>query len=74
MHKLCHDLMALHCGAAPRFFAHHDLGPSASIAALSDWSRALSRTMRTVDHPFNAGLMLEALVGQAKSVLNSGTP
>lgn len=74
LHKLCHDLMALHCGAAPRFFAPHDLSPSASIAALSDWSRALSRTMRTVDHPFNAGLMLEALVGQAKSVLNSGTP
>ena len=38
---------------------------------LSAWSKALANTMRTMDHPFNAGLMLEALVGQAKSALNS---
>lgn len=71
LHKLCHDLMALHTGAAPRFFAADDLVVAASFVALAEWSKALSRTMRTMDHPFNAGLMLEALVGQAKSVLNS---
>jgi DNA polymerase-3 subunit delta' len=74
LHKLCHDLMALHVGASPRFFAQRDLSAATNLAALSEWSKALSRTMRTMDHPFNAGLMLEALVGQAKSVLNSGTP
>jgi DNA polymerase-3 subunit delta' len=66
--------MALHVGASPRFFAQRDLSAATNLAALSEWSKALSRTMRTMDHPFNAGLMLEALVGQAKSVLNSGTP
>jgi len=71
LHKLCHDLMAKQTGAAPRFFASSDLVAVVPFAALSEWSKALSRTMRTMDHPFNSGLMLEALVGQAKSVLNS---
>ena len=71
LHKLCHDQMALHSGASPRFYNATDLLKSTSFAALCEWSRSLSRTMRTMDHPFNAGLMLEALVGQAKSVLNS---
>ncbi len=70
LHKLCHDLMAVRAGAAPRFFAAVDLTSNAPLAALSEWAKALSRSMRTMDHPFNAGLMLEALVGQAKSVLN----
>ncbi len=71
LHKLCHDMMAQRTGAAPRFFAVADLVPGTPLAALSDWAKVLSRSMRTMDHPFNAGLMLEALVGQAKSVLNS---
>jgi DNA polymerase-3 subunit delta' len=48
------------------------LSAGAGFSALSDWSRALSRAMRTMDHPFNGGLMLESLVGQAQSALNSG--
>ena len=71
LHKLCHDLMASHTGAAPRFFSVADLPGGAQFSALSEWSRALSRSMRTMDHPFNAGLMLESLVGQAQSALNS---
>ena len=47
--------------------------PPASFAALSGWSRELTRMARTVEHPFNAGLMLEALVSQARSALNSRT-
>ncbi len=71
LHKLCHDQMALHSGAGPRFFVAADLLKGTSFSALCEWSRALSRTMRTMEHPFNVGLMLEALVGQAKSALNS---
>ncbi|MEZ0309554.1 MAG: DNA polymerase III subunit delta' [Ramlibacter sp.] len=71
LQKLCHDLMAVKAGAAPRFFRAADLPPAASFAALAAWSRELSRTARTVEHPFNAGLMLEALVSQARSALNS---
>jgi DNA polymerase-3 subunit delta' len=69
--KLCHDLLAVKSGAAPRFFASGDLPPAASFAALSEWSRELVRTARTVEHPFNAGLMLENLVSRARLALNS---
>ncbi len=71
-HKLCHDLMAHQCGAAPRFFQPKDLGfLQAPMPALSQWSKSLATAMKTMDHPFNAGLMAEALVGQAQSALNS---
>jgi len=71
LQKLCHDLLATRAGAAPRFFEPTDLPPPASFRALTGWSRELSRAARTVEHPFNAGLMLEALVSQARSALNS---
>jgi DNA polymerase-3 subunit delta' len=69
--KLCHDLLAVKVGGAPRFFQAADLPPPASMSALAEWSRELARTARTVEHPFNAGLMLEALVSQARLALNS---
>ena len=71
LHKICHDVLAHQAGAAPRFFAAADLPTGGSIAALTAWSRALAATARTVEHPFNAGLMLEALVSQAQNALNS---
>lgn len=71
-HKLCHDLMASLCGASPRFFELRDLGSlQVPMPVLNRWSKALSAAMKTMDHPFNAGLMVEALVGQAQSALNS---
>ena len=71
LQKLCHDLLAVKAGAAPRFFDAASLPVPASFEALTAWSRELARTARTVEHPFNAGLMLEALVSQARSALNS---
>jgi DNA polymerase III subunit delta' len=69
--KLCHDLLVVDAGGAPRFFQSADLPASGSIASLNEWSRELVRTARTVEHPFNAGLMIEALVSQARLALNS---
>jgi DNA polymerase III subunit delta' len=69
--KLCHDLLVVKAGGAPRFFQPADLPLPASTAVLSEWSRELVRTARTVEHPFNAGLMLEALVSRARLALNS---
>jgi DNA polymerase III subunit delta' len=71
LQKLCHDLVAVRVGGAPRFFQPADLPATSSLAALTAWSRELASTARTVEHPFNAGLMLEALVSQARSALNS---
>jgi DNA polymerase-3 subunit delta' len=69
--KLCHDLLAQRSGAPPRFFEPGDLPATGSPAALTAWWRSLSATARTVEHPFNAGLMLEDLVAQARAALHS---
>ena len=69
--KLCHDLLTVKAGAAPRFFAAADLPPAASWPVLTDWWRDLVGAARTVEHPFNAGLMLETLVSRARMALNS---
>lgn len=71
LQKLCHDLLAHRVGAAPRYFTAADLPEPPGVGPLTRWSRQLSREARTAEHPFNAGLMLEALVAQARHTLNS---
>jgi DNA polymerase-3 subunit delta' len=72
LQKLCHDQICRLLGVAPRFFPIDALVPTAvKIDALSDWNKALVNTLRSIDHPFNTGLMQEALVGQAQFALNS---
>ncbi len=71
LQKLCHDLVAVRSGAAPRFFAPADLPPAGTVEALTGWWRSLAATARTVEHPFNAGLMAEDLVTRARSALHS---
>ena len=71
LQKLCHDLLVGSTGAAPRYFAAADLPPAPPLRSLTRWSQALAQTLRTVEHPFNAGLMLEALVSEARNTLNS---
>lgn len=72
LHKVCHDVLAVKVGASPRFFEVVDLPKASSHAALSRWSKQLADASRTMEHPFNPGLMLEALVSQAQNALNSG--
>jgi DNA polymerase-3 subunit delta' len=72
LHKLCHDLLARQAGAQPRFFEPAQLPAHASLHALSQWDRELSASRRTMNHPFNPGLMLEALVSRAQLALNFG--
>lgn len=69
--KLCHDLMAVAVQAPPRFFQAADLPKPVVLPALAGWSKALMDSARTAEHPFNAGLMLESLVSQARKALNS---
>ncbi|MFZ2738341.1 MAG: DNA polymerase III subunit delta' [Burkholderiaceae bacterium] len=73
LHKLCHDLLTLKAGSTPRFFAPQLLQPMGSWTSLSQWAKELSQTQRTLEHPFNSGLMLEALISQAQKALNSRT-
>ncbi len=73
LHKLCHDLISVKTGAVARFFAHASLpaGAWTSLRPLTAWAKSLAAARRTVEHPFNAGLMLEALVNEAKTAINS---
>ena len=71
LQKLCHDLLAAGCGAPTRYFEPTDLPVARNVSALSDWSKALFETSRTVEHPFHAPLMLEALVSEASLAINS---
>ena len=79
LQKLCHDVWAVNTGAAPRFFKLQDLPlvvsppskPKGGVYALAAWSKELSTTARTVEHPYNPGLMLESLASRAKAVLNA---
>lgn len=73
LQKICHDLMAIASGAGPRYFSGVDLpAKPLSMALLATWSRELMQAARTADHPFNAGLMTEALAARARAVLISG--
>jgi DNA polymerase-3 subunit delta' len=71
LHKLCHDLMVGGTGCAPRYFDAHDLPPSPPLPALSAWALELGQGSRRAEHPFNTGLMIEALVSRAETALNS---
>ncbi len=77
LQKLCHDLCAQAVGAPPRFFAPGDLpaaAPAVGLRGLGAWERELRQTRQVVDHPWNAGLMTEALVGAAKMALRAAGP
>jgi len=87
LQKLCHDTLAVKMGGVPRFFSAKDIaavsatrpGPAArenlsgaaSVLALSQWAKELATTARTVEHPYNPGLMLEFLVSRAALALNA---
>ena len=74
LQKICHDVWSVRMGAQPRFFSLADL-PAAPVKSgtfgLAAWAKELSTTARTVEHPYNPGLMLESLASRAKIALNS---
>ena len=71
LQKVCHDLLHLACGAAPRFFDADDLPQPSSIMALTQWSKDLLQSAKTVEHPYQAGLLMEAWVSRAQRAMNA---
>jgi DNA polymerase-3 subunit delta' len=67
--RLCHDLMAVNAGGAARFFPKANLPRTLDGVALNQWHAALMRVVPHDDHPWNAGLLLEALVTQGRQLL-----
>ncbi len=72
LQKLCHDLMMLQAAASLRYFNDTDLPTiKTNGASLTAWFKRLSQAARSSEHPFNAGLMLEALCSEAREVMNA---
>ncbi len=71
LQKVCHDLLQLACGAAPRFFDTDDLPKPSSMMALTQWSKELMQSAKTVEHPYQAGLLMEAWVSRAQRAMNA---
>ena len=69
LHKLCHDAMAATAGALPLYFPAGSVPGGASMGALSAWSLELDRVTRHDQHPWNEGLMLDALLAAAARAL-----
>ena len=44
---------------------------SSTLEQLAKWSRELGRVARTAEHPWNANVMVEALVQQAARALQT---
>ncbi len=71
LQKLCHDLLALRTGAEPRFFTTTDLPLAGTLESLTQWSKDLMDAARTSEHPYNAGLMFDALIARAQTALRA---
>jgi DNA polymerase III subunit delta' len=71
LQKLCHDLMARAAGAPSRFFPQDQLPPPPPWRVLALWSRELALAARSVEHPYQAGLLQEAWAARAREALGA---
>jgi DNA polymerase III subunit delta' len=69
LQKLCHDAICVNQGAEPRFF--DSVTSTSSLYKLTTWSKALNLQTKSSEHTLNAGLMIEALLAEAKQALAS---
>jgi DNA polymerase-3 subunit delta' len=72
--KLCHDAMAVAGGAAPRYFPQGSVPSCASAARLRAWSLELQLIARHAAHPWNEGVLADALVAAAARALQPPAP
>ncbi|MDP2405122.1 MAG: DNA polymerase III subunit delta' [Hydrogenophaga sp.] len=71
LQKLCHDLMVQAAGGTPRFFTAANLPAAPRWGVLAKWSRELLDAARSVEHPYNPGLMQEAWAARTRQALVS---
>jgi DNA polymerase-3 subunit delta' len=64
--KLCHDLLRVAAGAAPRYFAASALTAPSDTRALWAWHHELQRVARHAEHPWSAALLVESLTRQGQ--------
>lgn len=73
LQKLCHDALARAAGGTARFFPQGRVPAHAAPAALCEWAQALQRVVRHAEHPWNEGLLIDALVREAAAALVSAS-
>lgn len=69
LQKVCHDALCVAADGMPRYFPPGSIRPGAEVAALSAWGRELNRIACHAEHPWSAGLLVEALVEAARNAL-----
>jgi DNA polymerase-3 subunit delta' len=67
LQKLCHDRLLATLGIAARYFPGAAVAPG-DLVRLTAWATALRRHAAQADHPWNAGLAIEALLVEAHAV------
>jgi len=72
LQKLCHDALCVAVGAGPRYFPADAIAGGADPSRLTAWSRELARIARHAEHPWTPGLMVDALIDQARASLTTG--
>jgi DNA polymerase-3 subunit delta' len=73
LQKLCHDALVQAAGGVPRYFSEQALPAGARPDSLSAWARSLSRVARHAEHPWNEGLLVEALVSEGHACWQEAT-
>lgn len=73
LQKLCHDAQVAAAGGRPRYFPLEALAPGARLPALVEWGRTLGRVARHDEHPWNEGLLVEALVAEGHACWQDAT-
>lgn len=74
LQKLCHDALLVAHGAAPRYFPAGSVTAGHSVAQLTQWAGELRQAARHAEHPWNAGLKLEALILRGQQALSKTSP
>jgi DNA polymerase-3 subunit delta' len=72
LQKLCHDALLKAGGAPSRYFPNECVPSHGQTPALADWSRELQRVARHDGHPWNEGLLVDALVQAGARALARG--
>jgi DNA polymerase-3 subunit delta' len=73
LQKLCHDALVGAMGGEPRFFDPQALPAGAVPQALGAWAKTLGRVARHDEHPWNDGLLIEALVSEGRACWQEAT-
>lgn len=69
LQKLCHDALVQAVGGTGRYFPPGSVPAEGRIETLLAWQRSLLRVARHDDHPWHEGLLLEALLNEARTAL-----